>query len=67
VAINENIYQCVLMLRGMADPILSEIHDDNRRVIELIRISDEDVHYRQTIHATFEFIVMDEASVSSSY
>lgn len=54
-------------LAFMADPILSEIHDDNRRVIELIRISDEDVHYRQTIHATFEFIVMDEASVSSSY
>jgi hypothetical protein len=50
----------------MPDPIISEIHDDNRRVIELVRINDEDIHYRQTIHATFEFIQMSEGSITDS-
>lgn len=53
-------------VRFMADPIISEIHDDNRRVIEMIRISNDDVLYRQTIHATFEFIVMDEGGTTDS-
>lgn len=53
-------------MRVMADPIISEIHDDKQRVIELIRINDDDIHYRQTIHATFEFIVMTEEGFTDS-